>query len=229
MNKTKIEWVRHSNGSLGRTWNPVTGCEHGCPYCYARKQAMRFTHHFQPTFHPDRLGQPWREKKPQRVFVCSMADLFGEWVPDEWIKQVFAACKAAPQHSYYFLTKNPARYRRAIKITPPANWWFGASCHDFFTFSDRFYGSGLFLNENNFISLEPFLENHICLETKHPEIDKPPRWIIVGAQTRPTILPEREWVLDMRQQCQRLSIPLFETKSLAPLKLPGGLRQETVP
>ena len=100
MNKTKIDWATMS-------WNPVTGCRHGCPYCYARRTATRFNagledpaplagglhmlpekikatpypYGFEPTLHRYRLGQPQNTKEPQTVFVCSMADLFGRWVP----------------------------------------------------------------------------------------------------------------------------------------------------
>ena len=95
MQKTKIEWC-------DMTWNPVTGCKLGCPYCYAAKLARRFGKSFEPEFHSERLAQPAQIKKPQNIFVCSMADLFGEWVPDEWIKAVFDACAAAPQHRYLF-------------------------------------------------------------------------------------------------------------------------------
>jgi len=126
----KIEWLQG-----GATWNPVTGCLHKCPYCYAAKIAKRFGGNFtmsrasphgllelygkpenpfpdkfDPTFHRYRLDEPQKIKKPQNIFVCSMADLFGDWVPDEWIQRVFDACKAAPQHRYLFLTKNPERY-----------------------------------------------------------------------------------------------------------------------
>lgn len=100
MNKTKIDWADMS-------WNPVTGCRHGCAYCYARRTATRFNagledpatlagglhvlpekikatpypYGFEPTLHRYRLGQPQNTKEPQTVFVCSMADLFGRWVP----------------------------------------------------------------------------------------------------------------------------------------------------
>lgn len=132
MKKTKIDWA-------DSTWNPVTGCLHGCEYCYARAIANRFGWHanepdinerilyeipvfdgkkqpypfdFAPTFHQYRLGEPAAWTKPRTIFVCSMADLFGDWVPDEWIKQVFEACEAAPQHRFLFLTKNPTRFGR---------------------------------------------------------------------------------------------------------------------
>ena len=135
--KTKIDWC-------DATWNPVTGCLHGCEYCYARRIAERFRAReiydpecqcqrhliergmltgtgkpleldypweqknkdgsitnaaypfgFEPTFHRYKLDEPQRWKKPRTIFVCSMADLFGKWVPDEWIEQVFEACEAA--------------------------------------------------------------------------------------------------------------------------------------
>ncbi len=131
--KTKIDWC-------DSTWNPVTGCLHRCEYCYARRIAERFGGHevrhsreffsqtleelcrdylgriiqypygFLPTFYRYKLDEPQRWKKPRSIFVCSMADLFGKWVPDEWIKAVFEACEAAPQHRYLFLTKNPSRF-----------------------------------------------------------------------------------------------------------------------
>lgn len=139
--KTKIDWCDSS-------WNPVTGCNHGCKYCYARRIAERFStamampdfellvpvdephpvyelsepvrhdfhgnkrepypYGFQPTFHRYKLDEPQHWKKPRTIFVCSMGDMFGNWVPDEWIKQLFEACEAAPQHRFLFLTKNPA-------------------------------------------------------------------------------------------------------------------------
>ena len=129
MNDTKIEWC-------DMTWNPVTGCLHGCEYCYAKKVAHRFDgkvfdtsplpgglhvledrppwppypYGFAPTFHRYRLGDPASKTKGKTIFVCSMADLFGSWVPTKWIVDVLDACLAAPQHRYLFLTKNPKRY-----------------------------------------------------------------------------------------------------------------------
>ena len=80
MNKTDIEWTDF-------TWNPVTGCLHGCPYCYARGTARRFYPPgigFSPHFWSERLSKPGRRKKPAKIFVSSMGDLFGDWVPRNW-------------------------------------------------------------------------------------------------------------------------------------------------
>jgi len=93
MNRTRIEWCDF-------TWNPVTGCYHGCDYCYARRIAHRFfpkTVGFNPYFWRDRLREPLALKKPARIFVCSMADLFGDWVPREWIEAVFETVRDCPR------------------------------------------------------------------------------------------------------------------------------------
>ncbi len=132
MNKSKIDWC-------DSTWNPVTGCLHGCEYCYARSIAHRFSgggenwiddktiildekvygeeeeraipypYGFIPTFHRYRLSD-YIGKQGRNIFVCSMADLFGFWVPDNWKIEVLEACAKAPQHNYLFLTKDPVGY-----------------------------------------------------------------------------------------------------------------------
>ena len=122
-----IEWARWS-------WNPVTGCNHGCKYCYARDIAARFyPQGFKPTIIPARLTAPqntnprdtsnmsevdqmgWRN-----VFVCSMADLFGKWVPSAWIQAVLDQCAKSPQWNYLFLSKFP---QRMAEFEFPDNAW----------------------------------------------------------------------------------------------------------
>lgn len=201
MKKTKIDWA-------DSTWNPVTGCLHGCEYCYAKAIANRFGWHanepdinervlyeitvfdgkkqpypfdFAPTFHQYRLGEPAAWTKPRTIFVCSMADLFGEWVPDEWIKQVFEACEAAPQHRYLFLTKNPARYMHLISngIIPEnqPNFWFGSTATipemEFFWCDEV----------NTFVSIEPILAPFEDLTDEGVDPASKTNWIIVGAET----------------------------------------------
>ena len=87
---------------------------------------------FDPTFHRYRLND-YTAKKGRNIFVCSMADLFGEWVPYRWIAEVMEACEAGPQHNYMFLTKNPARYIELAytlfgTIMPrKGNFWYGST------------------------------------------------------------------------------------------------------
>lgn len=214
LNKTSIEWC-------DRTWNPVTGCKHGCPYCYARKIAERFRgtkawpNGFEPTCHEDRWGDPFTVKKPQTIFVCSMADLFGEWVPPSWIWPVFTSCDDAPQHTYIFLTKNPvkmARYSprpsdqpRGVRI----NWWFGASvtCREDTRRIDNLQNR--VLGSNRFVSFEPLLGDPGPLDLSGI------RQVIIGAQTNPDRYVGLEWVLKICEAADRAGAKVFMKDSMA--------------
>lgn len=230
MNKTKIDWC-------DSTWNPVTGCLHGCEYCYARGIANRFSgggekwsdddlfvldekiyteelekacpypYGFKPTLHRYRLNE-YANKKGRNIFVCSMADLFGEWVPDEWIEEVFEACDNAPQHNYIFLTKNPNRYVELAEksiLRCRGNMWYGHSQ----TKHDEYKTFCFPSNPNIFVSVEPILEPlRIPLED----------WIIVGAETgrrKDKVVPKREWIEVIVSDCRKYDIPLFMKSSLA--------------
>ena len=114
---TKIEWTE-------KTWNPVTGCTKvspGCDHCYAEGIARRFAgskafpNGFDVTLHPERLDAPLRWRKPSRVFVNSMSDLFHQDVPDDYIARLWAVMAATPQHTYQILTKRPARMRSLLR------------------------------------------------------------------------------------------------------------------
>jgi len=112
------------------TWNPATGCLHGCSYCFAERIAKRFSGSkafpdgFKPRFHPERLGEPLKIKKPSVIFVSDMGDLFGDWVPEKCITEVLGVVGECPQHTFLFLTKNPKRYKR---FNFPKNAWLGTS------------------------------------------------------------------------------------------------------
>ena len=263
---TKIDWC-------DSTWNPVTGCLHGCEYCYARGIAERFSGRikeeiepedegltfpldsperfpvldepmrcsstyafmrmagvnagrklpypfgFTPTFHRYKLDEPKRWKKPRTIFVCSMADLFGEWVPDEWIIEVLNACREAPQHRYLFLTKNPTRYDRLEDvgiITPEdENIWLGSTVTDV-TKDLAHYAN----KQHTFFSCEPML-------SPWPEASEPnrlsltlgllPEWVIFGAETgkrRGKIIPEKAWVDNAVQMCRNMGAAVFMKESL---------------
>lgn len=122
---TKIEWAKNLDGTPGETWNPVTGCtpvSEGCENCYARRLAKRFPQIHDPErqlrrfsaihTHKDTLDIPLRWRKPRRVFVCSMGDLFHENVPDKFIAAMFGVMAACPHHTFMVLTKRPARMGR---------------------------------------------------------------------------------------------------------------------
>jgi protein gp37 len=110
---TKIEWS-------DATWNPVTGCTKvspGCDHCYAETMHERFNgkgSFATVTLAPHRLAVPLSWRKPRRVFVNSMSDLFHDDIPDEYIAQVFAVMAACPQHTFQVLTKRHARMRSLL-------------------------------------------------------------------------------------------------------------------
>lgn len=179
-----------------------------------RLQNEPYPYNFVPTFHKYRLEEPSKKKKGQTIFVGSMTDLFGEWVPDEWIKQVFEACEKAPQHRYLFLTKNPKRYIDLYekKILPyKENIWLGSTItkpsDEFVFFKDTPYKS--------FISIEPILEPFGDLAR-----GEMPQWVIVGAESgnrKDKIIPKREWIIDIKNQCKDANVPLFMKESLREL------------
>ena len=114
MSETRIEWA-------DATWNPITGCSpisEGCANCYAERMSKRLAgragypadNPFGVVLHSEKkLLEPLRWRKPRKIFVCSMGDLFHEDVPEEWIDQVFAVMALAPQHTFMVLTKRPER------------------------------------------------------------------------------------------------------------------------
>lgn len=226
MNETKIDWAEMS-------WNPVTGCRHGCPYCYARRTAHRFDagltdrtpaagglhvldqkikatpypHGFEPTLHRYRLDQPVRKAEPQTVFVCSMADLFGCWVPIDWIRDVLDACRRAMQHRYLFLTKNPARYAELdhMALLPHENnFWYGHTVANEEALA-TYATTGA--NVNTFWSMEPLLG-----PVDMSAAEGLPQWVILGAETgnrKDKVVPRREWVDQIAAFCEENEIPVF--------------------
>lgn len=256
--KTKIDWCDSS-------WNPVTGCLHGCQYCYARGIATRFAGFdpdenpddwkfrrggtivelegmqarqqkngkvvpafypfgFTPTLHRYKLDEPKKWKQPRTIFVCSMADLFGEWVPDEWIQAVFDACEAAPQHRYLFLTKNPNRYiELAEKDMLPRQHWYGYSA----TRENqlwRFHHADECPCINLFVSIEPILEPMQPRFSTHTPAD----WVIIGAETgnrKGKVVPERKWINYILAECEYSGRPIFMKESLRPI-MGDDFRQE---
>lgn len=257
MNKSKIEWCKY-------TWNPVTGCSHGCPYCYAAKIAHRFAgadaecgncnispdcpgkmaagkcpdfreyrpsekihvldtkkygfypkkhfiafpYGFEPTLHRYRLQEPGEAKTPSKIFVCSMADLFGDFIPDEWIFEVFKACAEYPQHRYMFLTKNSRRYEdlaAAGKLPESENMWYGTTIT---TENGTYFYSG---KHNTFLSIEP-IQGPFSPSYVHA------KWVIVGQETgnrKGRITAKPEWVNGIYEECHKNGIPVFMKDNLS--------------
>jgi len=166
-----------------------------------------FPFNFDPTFHRYRLDEPQHYKKPQNIFVCSMADLFGYWVPNNWIEQVFKACMKAPQHRYLFLTKCPSRYVKICDMLPKGdNFWFGTSITNQET---PHYWSDL---RKTFISIEPLLDGFYKSDS---EIWAD--WVIIGAETgnrKGRVIPKREWIQNILDKCREQNVPVFMKDSL---------------
>lgn len=138
-----IEWTRivNSDGSVRRgfTWNPVGGCKHACEWimpdgqkaeCYAKTVAERmaqkaysqgFEHHY---WRPHHLNAPRKLAEPAGIFLDSMSDLMGHWVPDEQVEAVLDVARETPQHIYMLLTKNAPRLHQ---FRFPENLWVGVS------------------------------------------------------------------------------------------------------
>ena len=257
--KTKIDWC-------DSTWSPITGCLHGCEYCYARGIAKRFEggclkadgsfsmpgvnssfavlgekqliaklsepiykkengklkkapypYGFYPTLHEYRLNE-YEHKKGRVIFVCSMADMFGRWVPDGWIEKVFEACDKAPQHTYLFLTKYPKRYEELARkgiLRNRDNMWYGTSITGQKDAEARTWRMQQVNNYNLFVSIEPLLE-YIEPETADYITDVFD-WVIIGAETgrrKDTVVPEKEWINAIFYMCKKKDIPVFMKESL---------------
>lgn len=207
-NNTSIEWT-------DSTWNPVTGCTQvspGCDHCYALTFSERFRgipgHHFEQGFDlrlwHKRLELPFRWKKPRRIFVNSMSDLFHASVPDEFIFAVFDTMIRADWHTYQVLTKRPQRLARlSSKLSWPEHIWVGVSVE-----SNDYVWRADFLRRVpasvRFISAEPLLGSVDLLNLTG--ID----WVITGGESG---TGHREcnpdWVREVRNACVAHGVAYF--------------------
>jgi protein gp37 len=172
------------------SWNPITGCLHGCVYCYAREIATNertrhaFPVGFTPLFHHERLAAPRFTTIPEkyrddpafrRVFVCSMADLYGRWVPQEWIDAVHASMLASPQWEYLLLTKFPDRY---VGLDFPPTSWVGTSVDE---------QKRVKIAERAFRKIEGVKVKWLSLEPLRQPLEFDDLsmfdWVVIGAQT----------------------------------------------
>ncbi|MBY0540590.1 MAG: phage Gp37/Gp68 family protein [Campylobacterales bacterium] len=208
MSKSKIEWT-------GSTWNPITGCtkySDGCTNCYAEKMANRlknmglkkYENAFNLTLHYENIEDPLFMKKPQTIFVCSMSDIFHKDVPDEFILKLFEVMNKAHWHTFQVLTKRAERIKELNdSITWTKNIWLGTTVESQKVTHriDYLRESGAYIK---FLSIEPLLTPINNLNLKN--ID----WVIVGgesgAKARPML---KEWVVDIKNQCNTQEVPFF--------------------
>jgi protein gp37 len=214
------------------TWNPTTGCLHGCRYCYANELANRakykstypvgFTPHA-PLNMQVPEGVPINSPE-RRVFVCSMADLFGKWVPDEWIEQVLAACDKNLQWEYLFLTKFPRRY---VGLQLPPTAWVGTSVDE---------QKRVRLAEEAFRKIKDVRVKWLSLEPLLAPLEFTDlsmfNWIVIGSQSAtiqpdgkdergkprfkriPEFAPPFEWVARLTQQAHEAGCRVWQKHNL---------------
>lgn len=215
---TKIEWT-------DETWSPVTGCTKvspGCDNCYAEAMTRRFEERWGDfgtvRLHPRRLDQPLRWRKPRRVFVCSMGDLFHKDVPTDFIVEVFRMAFHTP-HILQVLTKRSSRMKR-LAIGPfPDNLWLGVSVEDRkrLVRVDHLRQTPAAVR---FLSCEPLLGDlgELDLTGIH--------WVIVGGESGPRARPcHPAWARNIKDQCQAAGVPFF-LKQNGVWAMTAGLRSQ---
>lgn len=218
--QSTIEWT-------DSTWNPVTGCTEvspGCDNCYARTFSERWRgipgHHYEQGFDlrlwPDRLEHPLKWKKPRRIFVNSMSDLFHRDVPDDFILRVFEVMRRADWHTYQVLTKRPARLSRLVSQighlfsnetcsvqTWPANVWIGVSIESI-AYSWRVNYLKEVPAAVRFISAEPLLGSLKQLDLRGIQ------WVITGGESGANAREcNPAWVRELRDLCELSQTAFF--------------------
>lgn len=206
--QSRIEWTES-------TWNPLTGCTKispGCKHCYAERMAKRlqamnqpnYVNGFKLTMHEHVIEKPLEWKTPQVIFVNSMSDLFHKDVPLEFIQRVFDTMKRAHWHQFQVLTK---RSERLAELSPYLEWtdniWMGVSVeNEKYTFRiDDLRKTGAKIK---FLSVEPLIGPISKMNLKGIN------WVIVGGESGPGARPlEREWVVNIRDQCLKAKVPFF--------------------
>ena len=202
-----IEWTE-------ATWNPTTGCDKispGCKNCYAERFAERFrgtpNHPYEQGFDvriwEDRLYLPLKWRKPRRVFVNSMSDLFHDQIPEEYIKRVFHTMRQAHWHEFQLLTKRPERMVEILsRVDLSPNVWLGVSVESQ-AWTKRIDLLRQVNSSVRFLSCEPLLGP---LQLNLDGID----WVIVGGESGHGARPiEAEWVRSIRDQCIEAQVPFF--------------------
>jgi len=203
-----IEWTE-------ATWNPVTGCDKispGCAHCYAERMAKRlqamgqsnYRNGFTLTVQDHMLDAPLRWRRPRRIFVNSMSDLFHRDVPVDFILRAFEIMRRADWHEYQILTK---RSERLLELDPELPWaphiWMGVSVENR-RFTHRIDHLRRTAAATRFLSLEPLLGPLPALDLTGIH------WVIAGGESGPHARPaDPAWVADVRDQCCAAGVPFF--------------------
>jgi protein gp37 len=210
MAQSSIEWTE-------MTWNPTTGCDKiskGCKFCYAevmtrRLKAMgveKYAGGFNLAVHESELDTPYSWKRPRMVFVNSMSDLFHKDVPIDFIQKVFKVMKENPQHVFQILTKRAdvvLYYDMEGMLEWTHNIWMGVSVENEKTMN-RIDLLRQTKARTKFLSCEPLLGPLPNLDLTG--ID----WVIVGGESGRTPRPmKKEWVIDIKEQCQKSNKAFF--------------------
>jgi protein gp37 len=204
----KIEWSQWS-------WSPVTGCEYNCEYCYAHDIADGiYSEGFAPTLRIDRLDAPMntplpRDPNNRHVFVCSMGELFGDWVPQEWINFVLQGAWDAPQWTFIFLTKNP---KRLPSITFPPNAWVGTTVDVQARVAPAQEAFKSVKASVKFLSCEPLQES-----IKFSDLSMF-NWMIIGGRSKnsklPAFKPPHTWIDSLVKSARVAELKVYQKPNL---------------
>ena len=205
----KIEWTE-------ATWNPSAGCSKissGCKNCYAETMAIRlkamkvvgYENGFEFNTVPSRLHEPLKKKKPTVYFVNSMSDIFHENMPIEYLNKIFEVIEQTPQHTYQILTKRADKMSDYLsKREIPKNIWLGVTVENQKEGLPRIDKLRDLKASVLFLSVEPLLEDLGKINLKNIN------WVIVGGESGNRARPmEKEWVVNIKQQCEKEDIAFF--------------------
>ena len=209
---TEIEWT-------DSTWNPVTGCTQvgpGCDNCYALRFAERWRgiadHPYEQGFDlrlwPSRLTHPLGWRRPKRIFVNSMSDLFHKNVPGEFVDAIFEVMEKADWHNYQVLTKRSSLMRNYIRTRygpdgVPRHIWLGVSVEDA-AHKSRIEHLQQVNAGSRFVSFEPLLGPIGPVDLSGIS------WAIVGGESGPRARRMDEaWAIELRDRCQESKVAFF--------------------
>lgn len=221
MSKTRIEWA-------DEVWNPISGCtkvSEGCRHCYAERVARRFWGERKfgdVRMHPEKLDEPLHWRKPRRVFVNSMSDLFHPSINGDFIANVFRVMEKTPAHRYMILTKRPKEmwnwFGKYNAEKPLPNVWLGVSVETQKTADERIPWLLRTPAAVRFVSAEPLI-GPVDLRSYFNSFQPMPwptiaypkiHWLICGGESGPGARPMHpDWARSLRNQCVDAGVSFF--------------------